>query len=141
MTRIDFYVSKDTDPAARHILACRIAEKAYKLGNRIHIHTDSTEQTQLIDDLLWTFRNGSFLPHQKNTDADDSNTAITIGNDKDLDSEADVLINLAQDIPSFFSHFERVVELVDDDPQYKLQARARYKFYRDRGYDLKTHKL
>jgi len=141
MTRIDFYLSKDTENSARQLLACRIAEKAYKLGNRIHIHTDSNEQTQLMDDLLWTFRDGSFVPHQKQAQNPDKNTPITIGNNKDLNNEADVLINLAQDIPSFFSQFERVAELVNEDPQYKVQARERYKFYRDRGYELNTHNL
>ena len=141
MTRIDFYLSKDTENSARHTLACRIVEKAYQLGNHIHIHTESTEQTQLMDDLLWTFRDGSFLPHQKSTDNRSKNTLISIGNNKDFNAEADVLINLAQNIPSFFSQFERVAELVNEDPQYKTQARDRYKFYRDRGYDLKTHNL
>jgi len=141
MTRIDFYVSKENQDTARHTLACRITEKAYKLGNRIHIHTGSAEQAQLMDDLLWTFRDGSFLPHQQNTDNPDKNTPITIGHSKDLSNEADVLINLAQDIPSFFSQFERVAELVNEDPLYKSQARDRYKFYRDRGYDLNTHNL
>ena len=141
MTRIDFYVSKETQDAARQTLACRIAEKAYKLGNRIHIHTGSAEQTQLMDDLLWTFRDGSFLPHQQNTSNHDKNTPITIGHTKDFSNEADVLINLAQDIPSFFSQFERVAELVNEDPLYKSQARDRYKFYRDRGYDLNAHNL
>jgi len=141
MTRIDFYVSKDTQNSARLSLACRIAEKAYKLGNRIHIHTESAEQSQMIDDLLWTFRDGSFVPHDKISNNHNDIVPITIDNGKDLTIEADVLINLAQDIPSFFSQFERVAELVNEDPLYKSQARERYRFYRDRGYDLNTHNL
>lgn len=141
MTRIDFYISKEPLNAARHTLACRIAEKAYKLGNRVHIHTGSAEQARLMDDLLWTFREGSFLPHQQNSNNPEKSTPVIVGHGKDLSSDADVLINLAQDIPSFFSQFERVAELVNEDPLYKTQARERYKFYRDRGYDLNTHNL
>jgi len=141
MTRIDFYITQDVQNAARQALACRIAEKAYKLGHQIYIHTESAEQTQLMDDLLWTFHDGSFVPHQPAGSHSENPVPVLIGHHKEIDHEADVLINLAQDIPGFFSRFERVAELVNEDPEHKTRARDRYKFYRDRGYELKTHKL
>lgn len=141
MTRIDFYISKEKQNTARQQLACRITEKAYKLGNRVYIHTESSEQTSLIDDLLWKFRDGSFVPHNKSTENTHNPAPIIIGHDKDLAREADVLINLAHEVPGFFSQFERVAELVNDDPGSKTRARERYAFYRDRGYELNTHNL
>jgi len=141
MTRVDFYHSQDTKNSARQLLACRIVEKAYKLGNHIYIHTESAAQMQQMDDLLWKFRDGSFIPHQTLDQTTEIKAPITIGYSKEIDIEADVLINLGQDIPSFFSQFERVTELVNEDPDFKSQARDRYTFYRDRGYELNTHKL
>lgn len=141
MTRVDFYISASTDNDARYLIACKLTEKAYKLGHRIYIHTDSSAQDQAIDDLLWTFRDGSFIPHQNLSESSPKPAPVLIGHDKDMTHEADILINLAQKIPDFFSQFERVAELVNEDPNYKAQAREHYKFYRDRGYELKTHNL
>jgi DNA polymerase-3 subunit chi len=50
----------------------------------------------------------------------------------------DMLINLTANEPSIFSRFTQLVELVGDEEQDKLAARARFKFYRDRGYEIKS---
>ncbi len=141
MTRIDFYISQTSRDKDRLQLACKITEKAYKLGNTVYIHAGSSEQAGFIDDLLWTFRDGSFIPHQKNAENSEKPAPILIGHDKELQHGADVLINLADEVPACFSQFERVAEVVSEAPDSKLHARERYKFYRDRGYELQTHKL
>jgi len=141
MTRIDFYISPDSQEQARYQLACKLTEKAYKLGNKVYIHTESSEQTGQIDDLLWTFRDGSFIPHQPSSKDSQKSVPVLIGHDKEVPEEADILINLAPDIPDFFSQFERVAELVNENPDAKARARERYKFYRDRGYELNTYNL
>lgn len=54
-------------------------------------------------------------------------------------SHHDVLINLGDDIPLYFSRFDRVLEIVEAaQPE---AGRARYQFYRERGYPLQTHKI
>ena len=53
----------------------------------------------------------------------------------------DVLINLAADVPEFFSRYERVAEVVDANALRREQSRERYRFYRDRGYKLDTHQV
>ncbi len=141
MTRIDFYISPQSEELARYHVACKLTEKAYKLGNKVYIHTESSEQARQIDDLLWTFRDGSFIPHQTCSQDSEKSAPVLIGHDKDLPSEADILINLAQDIPDFFSQFDRVAELVNENPDARVRARERYKFYRDRGYELNTYNL
>lgn len=141
MTRIDFYISPQKEPAALQLLACKLTEKAYKLGHRVYLHVATTEQAQHLDDLLWTFRDGSFIPHEKIGTESTKPAPVLIGHDQEIAHEADILINLAAEIPDFFSRFERVAELVNDDPEQKELARQRYKFYRDRGYELKTHNL
>ncbi|MGA7539324.1 MAG: DNA polymerase III subunit chi [Steroidobacteraceae bacterium] len=75
--RVDFYVLGDTASSARLKLACRLAEKAYLASQRALIwHTDRAE-LQALDELLWTFAEGSFVPHEwltSNSDAGDSDT-------------------------------------------------------------------
>ena len=63
MTRVDFYISKNNHPDDRAKLACRLAEKAYQMKHRIYVHTDDRQQAEQLDQLMWVFRDGSFIPH------------------------------------------------------------------------------
>lgn len=141
MTRIDFYVLPNADPTERSLLACKLAGKAYSQGLKVYIHTPSASDTQHLDDLLWTFRDNSFLPHAIHSAATDDAAPILLGHDHEPTDHTDVLINLGTDIPLFFSRFDRVTELVDQRPDYLAQSRERYQFYKERGYELNTHKL
>lgn len=140
MTRIDFYISDDPAPTSRTRIACRLTEKAYRSGHRVYIHTASPDETLALDDLLWTFRGGSFVPHSTYSDAEPDDPVI-IGHGAEPGNEDDLLINLAPAVPAFFSRFNRVAEIVDGAPQTKALARERFRFYRDRGYTLETHHL
>ncbi|MDH4014285.1 MAG: DNA polymerase III subunit chi [Chromatiales bacterium] len=142
MTRVDFYVLESSGPTSRLRCACRIAEKAFLLDHRIYIHAGSDREARAMDDLLWSFRGGSFIPHAVVTPHEVHGEAVLIGHDADNDpAETDLLINLADEIPMFFSRFERVAEVVSEDKQSRESGRNRFRFYRDRGYDLRTHQL
>ena len=52
-----------------------------------------------------------------------------------------MLVNLRDDWPPFFSRFERLIEIVSSEDQDRQLARERFKFYRDRGYEIRTHDL
>jgi DNA polymerase-3 subunit chi len=144
MTRVDFYVLPDADPAQRPLLACKLAEKAYGQGLKVYIHTASEGEAQHLDELLWTFRAGSFLPHaivKPGTDTGDEPAPILLGHDHEPAGRTDVLINLGAEVPRFFGRFERVAELVDQRPELLAQSRERFRFYRERGYELNSHQL
>ena len=140
MTRIDFYILTDDTPQAAPLFACRLSEKAWKQGHRIFLNAGSDAQLKQLDDMLWTFRAGSFLPHTVYREPG-SSEPVLLGRDVDPTGEHDVLLNLSTVVPSFFSRFERVVELVAGDESSRSAARERYRFYQDRGYSLETHKL
>lgn len=139
MTEIDFYVLADAAPGNRERLACRIAEKAYDLGHRIFMHVRDDHSARALDELLWVFRDGSFVPHGMATE--DSEAPILIGYGTEPAVAPYLLINLADEVPAFFTRFERVAEVISDDPTVREAGRERFRFYRDRGYSLKTHKL
>ncbi|MGD8525626.1 MAG: DNA polymerase III subunit chi [Thioalkalispiraceae bacterium] len=141
MTRVDFYVLETSVPEERDKLVCRLAEKAYSLDHTIYIHTESPQQAQQLDNLLWTFRDGSFIPHQLHNEQQSETCPVIIGHNHEPESHSEVLINAGNEVPLFFSRFERVAEVVTQDEQQREQARERFKFYRDRGYELETHKL
>ncbi len=145
MTRVNFYVLNAGSGRQRQVFACRLAEKALGHGLRIYIHTDDAEETACLDELLWTFRDGSFLPHLPAEDARqcdrDQLTPIVIGHGDMPDPHDGLLINLSGAVPGFFSQFQRVAEIVSGEESDKALARERFRFYRDRGYELETHNL
>ena len=141
MTRVDFYLTQTTNEKQRLLTACRLVEKVNKLGHHVFIYSDNAEQIKQLDELLWTFRDGSFLPHTTSDAADAESHPVVIGTQHQEDSAHDVMINLADSIPDCFSRFERVAEVVGGVENEKQAARERFKFYRDRGYALETHEL
>ena len=141
MTRIDFYILAERARDNRYSLACRLADKAYQQGHRVLIHTASEEEARHMDRLLWTFRQGSFVPHGRIGDADTQNTPVLITAAADAPEEHDLLINLHPDVPTFFGRFERLIEPVDRDEAARNASRQRFRFYRDRGYPLQSHDI
>jgi DNA polymerase-3 subunit chi len=141
MTRVDFYILQDSRPNAAQLFACKLTEKAYKQGRKVYINTASGKQLKQLDELLWTFRDGSFLPHGCYAGEDSGEQPILLGHAIEPDGPSDVLVNLANDIPTFFSRFDRVAELVGSDDAQREAARERFRFYKDRGYTMNTHKL
>jgi DNA polymerase-3 subunit chi len=138
MTKVDFYILQS---GSREHTACKLIDKAYALGHRIYVHAESEDQVNKIDGLLWTYRAGSFIPHQRYQNDSSDNSPVQLGTHDAPNIDSDVLINLASEVPLFFSRFQRVAELVGADEQGKNLGRLNYQFYRDRGYALKTHNL
>lgn len=145
MTRIDFYVFSRGAPLIEAVLptVCRICEKAGASGQRVYIHSPDNAVTDALDSMLWSFRQGSFVSHERISDNSGIETpipAVLIGNRPPAD-HLEVMINLATDVPSFFSRFERVLEVVPGDASARASSRLRYRYYKDRGYPLSTHEI
>jgi DNA polymerase-3 subunit chi len=141
MARVDFYVLSQSGEQARRLFACKLAEKAYRLENTVHIIAASRTDAERLDELLWTFRDGSFVPHHIVTATGNPESPISIGCDSDPVEPRDLLINLCDEVPATAASFPRVAELVSSDQDSKQRSRARYSHYRDQGHELNTHKL
>jgi len=139
MTRVGFYVVQAADQAQRMQVAARLADKAFQQGHRIFINAVDESQARSLDELLWSFRPASFLPHglhgQEHADS------IAIGWGQEPENHNDLLINLQLNIPRFFSRFARVAEVVTQDPASLEALRESWKFYQERGYQLEKHDL
>lgn len=139
MTRVDFYVTHAAEPLARERLACRIANKAARLGHRLHIHVTDEARLAALDELLWTWSDASFLPHARL--GEDEAVFVTLGADEAPEPPPELLINLADEVPGFFSRFPRVAEIVSGETEARRIGREHFRFYRDRGYPLQHHDL
>jgi DNA polymerase-3 subunit chi len=141
MTKVDFYLL-GTNGDSRERIACRLAEKAWRLGNRVYLLAPDKPVALELDELLWTFSQGSFVPHAVYVDDSDADThPVLIGHNEPPAVLHDVLISLAPEVPAWFSRFLRIAELVGATEDDKVRGRERFRFYRERGYPLETHNL
>ncbi len=151
MTKIDFYLlGAGSDNRER--FACRLTEKAWRLGHRVYLLAADPAAANELDELLWTFSQGSFVPHALCREEADPGAVVgavdfadshpvLIGHTEPPASLSDVLISLAHDVPAWFSRFTRVAEMVGESEDDKTRARERFRFYRERGYPLETHNI
>ncbi len=101
--RIDFYVLPDHQDQSRALLACRLADKAYGLGHTVYILTASEAQAAALDDLLWTFRQDSFIPHERYPLVGTEGSPVLIGSASPAEVVAQVLINFTLTLPDGFN--------------------------------------
>ncbi|MCU7959249.1 MAG: DNA polymerase III subunit chi [gamma proteobacterium symbiont of Bathyaustriella thionipta] len=141
MTRIDFYIHKDDNNSPAYSTLCRLINKIWNQQLRGYIVTQNEAEAQHLDRLLWTFQENSFIPHGIVGQSNPQLTPILLGWRDDEEQQADVLINLAAEIPAIFSRYERVVEIIDQDSKRREAGRKRFRFYKDRGYPLNTHQI
>lgn len=143
MTRIDFYILDGDSADQRLELVCRLAEKTIAAGQRLFIHAPDATTCSALDEKLWTYRPESFIPHRA-IDAGDSDFAdepVLIAHDVEPDGSRQVLINLAAQAPPFFGRFERMLEIINDQPDIKSAGRDRWNFYKQHSYPLNHHAI
>lgn len=137
MTEIIFYTDVDSGLG----LISKLAIKIMVAKRRACVVTPDTEMTNAVGKYLWTYSDTAFIPSQKKSMGDIGKaTPITIMNSNDVPHN-DILINLTLEIPSQFSSFSRLIEIVCKETTSIEKARDRYKWYKNRGYPITTHKM
>lgn len=138
MTRIDFYFNV----VDKQQVITDLVQTALKKRRQVTIFATDETAAGTVSANLWQNKPEYFLPNVQSNHLHASKTPVIIGfQGDDLTHDLmqdDMLINLTAHEPIFFSRFTRLVELVSDDEQDKMAARARFKFYRDRGYEIKS---
>jgi DNA polymerase-3 subunit chi len=142
MPNIDFYLLNTSDKEEVYRFLCRLVDKAYQHQQHAYIHASSLEEAQRLDDLLWTFRDTSFIPHQiGETVTMQLPVFVTIAVDKPKLINNDILFNLTHEVPYFFSEFSRIIEVISEEKTDKTQARKKYKIYKEKNCPLITHNI
>ena len=139
--RVDFYVTESTAPRDRLRTACRVVEKAYLAGHTVLVwHTDP-EELREFDELLWTFGDGSFVPHEAITASGFTSAPVLLTSATIPPGGCDVLVNLAADVPACVDSARRVAEFIDGNADRRQAGRARFRTYKERGWPPTTHNL
>ncbi len=137
MTQIDFYFHVENKLQT----ACALSTKAYARGLRVLALCADSEASQKFSRLLWTTPAIGFVPHCAPADRLSAVTPVIVDHEGTRLLHDQVLLNLRDEWPPLFSRFERLIEIVSIDEGDRRQARARFKFYRDRGYEIHNHDL
>jgi DNA polymerase-3 subunit chi len=143
VSAVDFYVLSEGGPDARLLCACRLAESAVEQGARVYLLTSGAGDTRRLDELLWTYHDRSFLPHEIYSGAPATHELVRVmlGESPGPESHRDLLINLTESLPAGLEQYTRIAEIVDVHAERKRTARERYKHYRERGCTLESHNL
>jgi DNA polymerase-3 subunit chi len=140
MTKVDFY----TGSPDKLRTACQLSHKAMQSGVRAVISAPDAATTDALDKLLWHYPATAFIPHSR-SDAGTSEQIpvpnlskwpVIINHGSDKFPHHELLISLHDECMPFFSRFERVIEIISSDAEDSRMGRERFKFYRDRGYEL-----
>ena len=134
MTRVEFFFNVE-DKLQK---LAELSEKAIAKNVKLLILTKKKEAATEIQQYLWSLPK-QFLPNYLATDALASAAPIVVDWQGEKLFHDEVLVNLQHSQPLFFSRFRRLIEIVGVDEADKADARVRYKFYRDRGYEIKSY--
>ena len=141
MAKVDFYVIPQASENEAHFFACRLIEKIYNQGLKVYIHTDSKSAAQALDDLLWSFRPESFVPHTIINSEDEEDIPVIIGYGKEHTGPDQVLINLSTEVPAFHHKFQRITEIVCNNEESKKVRREHWSYYKQHGFELSRHQI
>jgi len=133
MTKIDFYTGS-TDKLRT---ACQLSHKAMQNGVRTIISAHDVATADALDKLLWHYPATAFIPHCRSDAAEAAQMPVVLNNGSEKFPHHDLLISLHNECVPFFSRFERVIEIISNDGEDSRLGRERFKFYRDRGYELR----
>ncbi len=138
---VDFYVLSGRRDGERLRFACRLTEKIWKMGHRIFVHSPDPSAANVMDNLLWTFKDDSFVPHCVDTGERAPLEPIIIGRGQAPAADCEVLVNLAEDVPDWAMNFMRIAELIPPDDIGKAHGRERFRHYRSQGCEVRTHAI
>lgn len=138
-TRADFYILQHDSLDAKWLLSCQVAEKALKNGLKTFIQTKDSADAQRLDDLLWSFKDTSFVPHSLLGDA--NNLAPILIGENAGSQRFDAVINVSDTTINNATAYSRIFEIVANNESSAQFARDRFKIYRGHDFELHTHKI
>jgi len=141
MPEVNFYILSNPQEAALLHVACRLTEKAWGQGQRVYVLAADDAQAARMDEMLWTFRQDSFVPHEPFSGDNPPTARVLVGTGHAVPEHTDLLVNLGAEIPPWYAQCNHVADVVGAEPGHKAGGRKRYRVYRDAGAELRTHEV
>jgi DNA polymerase-3 subunit chi len=141
MSRVDFYFISQPGLQARLLFACRLLEKAYQQEQPVYVHLESEEKARFFDQLLWTYRDDSFIPHHLVEEKPSFNSPIQLGYQTEPATQAEILLSLGGEIPAFHERFKRILEILPPETNPAAKADQIRDLYAAKGYTINSHQI
>jgi len=137
MAEIRFYTLNAAAGSARLRQACVLTEQAYLAGQRVLVWLEDAQEQARFDDLLWSFGERSFVPHEPLA-ADPAAAQVPVqlhsGTLPEGTASAfDTLVMLRAEAVPEVLRFASVIEVLDADLACRNAGRARFRWYREQG--------
>ncbi len=137
--QVDFYLLGMSSPGAAK-LACRLALMALERNQNIFIITNSDKSAEQLDELMWQYPEGRFIPHARAGEPDALKAPVNIGLLSGLNT-TDVVINLCTEAVPQPERFSRVLEIVPYADDEREASRVKFRTYRNMGLNPQTHEI
>jgi DNA polymerase-3 subunit chi len=147
VTAIDFYTLAENSRTLRMKAACQLVQRSFLAGERVLVWLQDAPALSAFDDLLWTFGDRAFVPHEPLAgDPAASEAPVQLFAGATLPPEAQngafgTLMALRTEASEQALSFGRVIEVLDADPACRNAGRARFRFYREHGATPHHHEL
>ncbi len=136
-------------------VACALAEKAFGQGYRVHLQLPDEAAVAALDELLWTFRADSFVPHQRlpattaatlppSATADAPTAPVTLSSQppQPPGAERSLLLLLGAATGDGAEAFQRIAVVIAEDDATAAQAIAPLlERVRAKGAEVREHLL
>lgn len=132
MTRVSFFHGANDRIQA----ACAWITARPKPAEKLLVYAPDPVLAERLDRQLWIQPPTGFVPHCRAASPLAGETPIVIVDRIDPAQATPCLLNLSDEVPNGFASFDELIEIVSSDDVVRLPARERFKFYRERGYDL-----
>ncbi len=137
--QVDFYLLGESSPGVEKA-ACRLALMAWERNQKVFIITATESSCKQLDELMWQYPDGRFLPHAGADEPDSGKAPVNIGTLSSL-NPTDVVINLCPEAVPQAERFSRVLEIVSHAENERQASRVKYKTYRNLGLKPRTHEI
>ena len=137
--QVDFYVlARPTQSPGQFV--CRLAMMAWEQGHRVLVRTDSEEEAGRIDEMMWDYPPGRFLPHETGTGNPDTPVSIAT-RDAGIPEHRDLVINLCTEPVPEPGRLHRLCEIVPAEQAQRTASRIKFRTYRDQGLSPESHTI
>ena len=112
----------------------KLLEKVLESGRRAVVLAASDDRAEALNAALWTYDQGSFLPHGAARDGRPERQPIFLATDDINPNGAQVAVMVDGVAPAVPSRFERCLDMFDGtDPAALEAARGRWRAHKDSG--------
>ena len=126
---VNFYILSQNDILNSLNTICRIIEKAFEQKNTIFVYSPNEYITNDIDQMLWTFKETSFIGHTTLEEQIPYSSIYINHFIKSIDPFS-IIVNLTHNNITPTNNTGKIIEFVYNDKEQKQSSREKYLFYK-----------